>query len=141
MAEAKTQYSAAIADLRKYNFRTYATRMHKERDKTGTLLARLAKQDTDTKPITEILDPLGTLVLSQTHILCAFRHYYATVYRNPTRFRQDAIGHFLDPLPIPHVTEPEATALDAEITETDVTCTIRALARNKAPGLDGLRLK
>lgn len=72
VAEARTKYTAA-----------YATRRHRDGDKTGTLLAWLAKQDTELKPITEIVDLSGRLVRAQSDILQAFRHYYTTIYLTP----------------------------------------------------------
>lgn len=141
VANAKTSYSEALATLRKYNFKAYATRMHQHRDKTGTLLAWLAKQDSETQPITEIVDPFGHLARAQGDILQAFHRYYAGIYRAPQSHDLTAIPHFLDQLRLPLIPETDRATLDSTISHTEISQAIRALANNKAPGLDGLPLE
>lgn len=48
-----------MQDLWKYNFRVYDSKVHREGNRVGTLLAWLAKQDSDVRPITEIMDQTG----------------------------------------------------------------------------------
>lgn len=141
VADAKTKYGEALATLRKYNFKAYAARMHQHRDKTGTLLAWLAKQNPEVKPITEIVDSSGHLVRAQNDILQAFHHYYASLYRVPQYQNHAAILYFLDQLRLPGIPEADRTTLVSTISHTEVSQAIRALARNKAPGLDGLPLE
>lgn len=97
IAEAKTKYEEACADLRRYNFRAYTARAHHEWNRAGTLLAWLIRQDMQTQPITGISNAIGEVVYTQASILSAFHDYYTSLYKEPIPDRGGRYPQYASP--------------------------------------------
>lgn len=107
-------------------------------NKSGKLLARLAGGRPSTQHIAALKDDLGNVSNDPKKVNSILRSYYASLYDDTPNPDDAAKGiAFLDGISLPRATQAQRAALNADVTEEEVSRTIGGLATGKAPGPDG----
>lgn len=88
--------------------------------------------------ILTVTSPPNTRATSQVDINTAFSKFDSTLYAAPLAENLETIHGFLDTLTLSKMRVEERTELGAPISATEIRGAIKALARNRACGSDGL---
>lgn len=110
--------------------------LHKFGNKAGKLLSRLCKGPFRPTHITSLRDSTGTLQSTPQAINKVMQQFYSTLYATDPIDAQKARA-FLGKTSLPKISTLQLETLNAPITPTEISTTIRHLTLSKAPGPDG----
>lgn len=106
-------------------------------EKAGKLLANQLKGRRSKQLITSINTQSGNVTLDPTEINTAFKDFYSHLYSSQFDGDDPKIKSFLDSLPIPTTPPDLSKALEAPITQAEITIAISSMQSGKSPGPDG----
>lgn len=95
-------------------------RIFEQGDKTGKLLAWLAKEQSPVSTIARIRKNDGTLVSDPAKINACFAEYYSSLYSSRAQYSAKELSDFLDEITLPTLTAAAREGLEAPITLEEV---------------------
>lgn len=113
-------------------------RIFEQGERSGKLLAWLAKDPSTIAHIANIKDDMGQLLADPAMINARFAQFYELLYTSKTDYTIDTLQHFLGQIDFPVLSEEKKSKLDAPITLKEVQTAISSLQSAKSPGPDGL---
>lgn len=108
-----------------------------EGNRAGKLLASYLKHKQKQAIITSIKDKKNNTHTKQKEILKTFHNFYEDLYKNKQIVDPDACTKYLESLNLPKLSEADKTTLGTQISEDEISKSIKTLKNNKAPGPDG----
>ncbi|XP_044124861.1 vomeronasal type-2 receptor 26-like [Bufo gargarizans] len=114
----------------------FEAKLFKFGNKSGRLLANLAKGQRQPQYINSLKNSAGKIVHDPARINSILGEYYEHLYKDGGKV--DLSDTLLDKVGLPKMTEEQRSALNAEITETELQGVIKGLGNSKAPGPDAL---
>lgn len=113
-------------------------RIFEQGERTGRLLACLAKERSSQSHIAHIKDDRGKLCSDPADINEQFAKYYKQLYTSTNTSTSEDLHSFLNQIEFPQFSDAARSALDAPITLKEVQMAVGALQSAKTPGPDGL---
>lgn len=117
-----------------------AASLHKFGNKAGKLLARLCKGSFCPTHITSLRDTNGTLHSMPQANNKTMLQFYSALYA-PDPLDKQTTRSFLEKVDLPNITPLQLEALNAPISLSEISNTIRNLTPSKAPGPDSFSSK
>lgn len=106
-------------------------------EKTGRLLAWLAKEQSITPTIARIAATDGTIKTDPVDINTCFMEFYSNLYSSRAEYSVEELSGFLDEVEFPTLTTEDRQLLDSPITIEEVQLALGSLQPGKTPGMDG----
>lgn len=113
-------------------------RIFEQGEKTGRLLAWLARERSSSLHIVHIRDDTGVLRSDPIGINDQFARYYEHLYTSKATFTRESLQTFLNQIEFPQLSDEARNTLDAPITVKEVQAAVESLQSAKTPGPDGL---
>ena len=136
LQEACTQHTLLLDRLRCLDVKAYIEREHREGNKSGWLLAWLARTDHAIAPILSIVDIDGSLKDTQEQINGLFQKYYSNLYSCKSQINLPSLRDFLDRVVLPQFLADLIEELASPNSVQNIKQAIRSLPRGKTPGTD-----
>lgn len=113
-------------------------RIFEQGEKTGRMLAWLAKERSPSMHIAHIKDDEGMIHSDSGDINRQFTQYYQRLYTSRVSFDEEDLCTFLDRIDFPQLTTEARNKLEEPITLKEVQLAVTSLQSAKTPGPDGL---
>lgn len=112
-------------------------RIFEQGEKTGHLLARLSKEQSEVMTIAQIQGQDGVLLSHPRDTNQCFTTYYQQLYSSRVTYDQKDLDDYLEETDIPILTITFANTLDAPITIEEIQSALKIMQTGKTPGPDG----
>lgn len=105
-------------------------------DKSGSLLAFLAKSIYAQTSVLQIRHPRGDLVRDSQDILNTFLEFYETLYQSQSRHTDQELSSYLENLNLPSLDSEDSATLEHPIAQVEIYDAISSFKPGKSTGLN-----
>ncbi|KAJ1152155.1 hypothetical protein NDU88_004932 [Pleurodeles waltl] len=124
--------------LDNYVRQNYRQRLFWEGDRSGRLLARLARQERAIPIIQMLHSSSGERILGQLRVNTHLHEHLRNIYTSPWSVGMTQMKEYLEGLRMPRLTAAQVEELEGEVSLEDLVEVLGGMATGKAPGPDGL---
>uniref|UniRef100_A0A803J592 Reverse transcriptase domain-containing protein n=1 Tax=Xenopus tropicalis TaxID=8364 RepID=A0A803J592_XENTR len=141
LREAQEKYADSLRQRAQHKHYFSKINIYEHGERSGKMLAHLAKAHTTPPPIPALKDSNGTLCTDPGEIENLLVAYYTDLYSAKSQVLTDDIRAFLEPLNLPSLPQEYREFLEAKITDIETQEAIDSFPQGKAAGSDGIPIE